>query len=42
MKLRKVTGKVLLIFSLLFLNTGSVSMFTIGEEEMPDLIKKLR
>lgn len=42
MKLKKVTGFVLLFVSMLFLNTGSASMFTIGEEEMPDLIKKSR
>lgn len=42
MKLKKVTGFALLLISMLFLNTGSASMFTIGEEEMPESIKKLR
>lgn len=42
MKLKKITGGALLLVSMLFLNSGTASMFTIGEEEMPDLIKKLR
>ena len=42
MKLKKIIGHTLLLLSVVFLNTGTSSMFTIGEEEMPDLIKKLR
>lgn len=42
MKIKKWLGSLMLLLSAVFINVGPTSAMSIGAEEMPDSIKKLR
>ena len=42
MKIKKCIGSFILMLSAIMINEGNASIATIGVEEMPESIKKLR
>ncbi|GAA0815998.1 hypothetical protein [Clostridium tertium] len=42
MKMKKCLGSLMLLLSAVLINVGPTSVMSVGVEEMPDSIKKLR